>query len=453
MVWNKVNKESAQAPSIGALLTTSRRMLEDSKSRGLSIVKPTSTELSPEVKEIFENISEAISNYQESVNYTIMKYQLANKALHTALWDMEVVAGDPVNPNNTFIWSEDFRRMLGFSNEIDFPNKLNSWSDRLHPEDKEMAVGAFARHMLDFSGRTPFDIKYRLKLKNGTYGFFRATGDTIRDETGKPLRVAGLLLDLAEEKKIEELDKKLMEKLKQDTEFVGNITKLVNDFDSSIDFQTKAVEESSQKTEHMLNSLKHVSEISRREQESIRSLLENATRAQTSMRGTRQSVQSISQLVEGISSAIQIISSIAANTNLLSMNAAIEAAHAGDAGRGFAVVADEIRRLSESTRINSVDISKTLKNIIEGITITSKQSDETDKCIIEISQEINVFAQVITDIINTFSKLSEESHEIAVVFNNLKEQTATFKTGYSHMVSINKQLVSTMNDIAARRAS
>jgi len=452
MIWNKTNKEAAQAPSIVALLSTSRRMLEDSKSKGLSIVQP-STELSPEVKEIFENFSEAISNYQESVNYTIMKYQLANKALRTALWDMEVIAGDPVNPNNTFIWSEDFRRMLGFTSEIDFPNKLNSWSDRLHPEDKEAAVNAFARHMLDFSGRTPFDIKYRLKLKNGTYGYFRATGDTMRDETGKPLRVAGLLLDLAEEKKIEDLDRQLMEKIKHDTEFIGSITKLVTDFDKSIDFQTKAVEDSSQKTEHMLNTLKHVSEISQKEQESITSLLGNAVRAQNAMRGTKQSVQGISELVEGISSAIQIISSIAANTNLLSMNAAIEAAHAGDAGRGFAVVADEIRRLSESTRANSIDISRTLKNIIDGITSTSKQSDETDKCIYEISQEINVFAKVITDIISTFAKLSEESHEIATVFNNLKEQTATFKSGYSHMVSINKQLVSTMNDIAARRAS
>ena len=452
MTWNRTNKESARIPGIGALLTTSRRLLEDSKSKGLSIVKP-GTELSPEVNEIFENLSAAIANHQESVNYAIMKYQLANKALRTALWDMEVVAGDPVNPNNPFIWSEDFRRMLGFSSELDFPNKLNSWSDRLHPEDKDRAVNAFAGHMLDFSGRTPFDIKYRLKLKNGNYGYFRATGDTIRDEKGKPLRVAGLLLDLAEEKKLEELDRQLMEKIKHDTEFIGSITKLVNDFDKSIDFQTKAVEESAQKTEHMLNSLKHVSEISRKEQESITRLLGNAGRAQTSMKGTRQSVQGISELVEGISSAIQIISSIAANTNLLSMNAAIEAAHAGDAGKGFAVVADEIRRLSESTRANSIDISKTLKSIIEGINITSKQSDETDKCIVEISQEINVFAQVITDIINTFSKLSEESHEIAVVFNNLKEQTATFKSGYSHMVSINKQLVSTMNDIAARKAS
>jgi len=450
MSWNKIKQESTKVSGIEALLFESRRLLKESKAEGLAIVKPT-TGLSPEVREIFENLSEAVLNYQEVVNYNIMKYQLANKALHTALWDMEVVAGDPVNPNNTFLWSEDFRKMLGFTSAIDFPNKLSSWSDRLHPEDKEIAINAFANHMLDFSGRTPFDIKYRLKLKNGTYGFFRATGDTMRDDRGVPLRVAGLLLNLAEEKRIEELDRQLMDKVRQDTEFVGNITKLVTDFDQSIDFQTNAVEESSQKTEHMLESLKHVSEITRQEQDSIKRLVDNTTRVQNAMQGTRQSVQSISQLVEGISSAIQIISSIAANTNLLSMNAAIEAAHAGSAGKGFAVVADEIRRLSESTRANSIDISKTLKNIIDGIAVTSKQSDETDKCIGEISKEINIFAEIIADIINTFGRLSDESHEIAVVFSNLKKQTASFKTGYSQMVSINKKLVSTMNDIASRR--
>jgi len=452
MAWNKAKQASSPSSGIEALLLESRRLLEKSASEGFAIVKPGAG-ISPEVGEIFENLSGAIRNYQESVSYDIMKYQLANKALHTALWDMEVVAGDPVNPNNSFIWSPEFRKMLGFSSEIDFPNKLNSWIDRLHPEDKEAALNAFAKHMLDYSGRTPFDIKYRLKLKNGNYGFFRATGDTMRDDTGKPLRVAGLLLDLAEEKKIEELDKQLVAKIRQDTEFVGNMTKLVTDFDESIDFQTKAVEESSQKTEHMLVSLKHVSDISQQEQESIKRLLGNTARVQHAMLGTKQSVQSISQLVEGISSAIQIISSIAANTNLLSMNAAIEAAHAGDAGKGFAVVADEIRRLSESTRANSIDISKTLKNIIAGIAVTSKQSDETDRCIGEISKEINVFAEVITDIIKTFSRLSDESHEIAQVFSKLKSQTASFKTGYSNMVSINKQLVTTMNNITARRAS
>jgi len=449
---NKTHQnQSLNEFGINAMLLESRRMLEESKSKDLpTIIKPDG-ELSTEFNEIFENLSAAFNNYQVRVKYNIMKYQLANNALHTGLWDMDVIDGDPVNPNNTFIWTNEFRRMIGFTDEKDFPNKLSSWSDRLHPNDKERTLSAFARHMTDRSGKTPYDVKYQLKLKNGDYGYFRATGDTVRDSKGVPLRVAGLLLDLSHEKKAEELDKQLVEQIKQDAELVNSIAKLVSNFNDGIEFQTKAIYESSQVTESIITSLKHVSEISQREKDSIKSLTDNATRAQEAMQGTKQSVQNISQSVEGISAAIKIISTIAANTNLLSMNAAIEAAHAGDAGRGFAVVADEIRRLSESTRMNSIDISRTLKSIIEGINITSAQSIDTEKRIAEISKEISGFAQIIIDIINTFNKLSGESHEITQAFNNLKEQSAAFKTGYFQMAAITDKLASTVNDIAAKR--
>ncbi|MCL2473201.1 MAG: methyl-accepting chemotaxis protein, partial [Treponema sp.] len=241
------------------------------------------------------------------------------------------------------------------------------------------------------------------------------------------------------------------DQVKHDMELVGNITKVVNDFNKNIDSQSKSVDESSQRAESIVDSLKHVSEISAMEQESIKGLTENAGHAQDAMQGTKQSVQDISQSVEGISSAIQIISSIAANTNLLSMNAAIEAAHAGNSGKGFAVVADEIRRLSESTRKNSVDVSRTLKNIIEGISVTSRHSDETDKRIGEISKEIDNFANIIHDFISTFNKLTSESNAITATFRNFKEQSSAFKEGYFQMVAICDELASTVNEIAASR--
>jgi methyl-accepting chemotaxis protein len=167
------------------------------------------------------------------------------------------------------------------------------------------------------------------------------------------------------------------------------------------------------------------------------------------MRVTIQSVQDISQSVDGIAQAIQIISAIAANTNLLSMNAAIEAAHAGNAGRGFAVVADEIRRLSESTRENSRNISRTLKSIIDGIAVTSKQSGDTDSRITEMSKEINGFAETMTDLITTFKELSAKSGDITTALDSLQNQSATVKTGYSEILSMTDKLNNAMFEMTA----
>jgi methyl-accepting chemotaxis protein len=167
------------------------------------------------------------------------------------------------------------------------------------------------------------------------------------------------------------------------------------------------------------------------------------------MKITIQSVEGISQSVDGIAQAIKIISSIAANTNLLSMNAAIEAAHAGEAGRGFAVVADEIRRLSESTRENSRNISLTLKNIIDGIAVTSKQSGDTDGRITEMSKEINGFAETMTGLINTFNELSEESSDITIALASLQNQSATVKTDYAKILSMMDQLDDAMHKMIA----
>jgi len=91
---------------------------------------------------------------------------------------------------------------MGYTNKEDFPNVLNSWSDRLHPDDKERTVNAFAAHMLDDTGMTPFDVEYQLLKKNNEYSYYRATGDCIRDENGKALRVAGTLMDITEAKEM-----------------------------------------------------------------------------------------------------------------------------------------------------------------------------------------------------------------------------------------------------------
>jgi len=280
------------------------------------------------------------------------------------------------------------------------------------------------------------------------YGTCEAMATAIFNNLNKPENCAHYIMALLkEEMKTEELNRLLLEHINNASGLIDGITDIVQELNTSIASQTLSVEESAKKTERMVSSLKTTSEVSRNKQESIQDLIENAARGQESMRETIQSVQGISQEVDGIGSAIKIISAIAANTNLLSMNAAIEAAHAGNAGKGFAVVADEIRRLSESTRENSRNISKTLKNIIDGIAITSKRSGDTDNRIEEMSREIHGFAETMNELINTFNELSAESSEIIAALDSLRDQSNAVKTVYSQMLTMTDNLRNAMLEL------
>jgi len=130
----------------------------------------------------------------------LTKLNLVVHASKIGLWDMEVVRSDPVNPSNTFVWSDDFRQMLGYTNENDFPNLLSSWSNLLHPQDKEETLDAFAKHILDKTGKAPYDVEYRLLRKTGEYAYYRACGESIRDKDGNAIRVVGALMDITDTK-------------------------------------------------------------------------------------------------------------------------------------------------------------------------------------------------------------------------------------------------------------
>lgn len=123
-----------------------------------------------------------------------------NKNIKMGLWDMKVEGGDVANADNPFEWSQDFRQMLGFEDVSDFPNVLNSWADRLHPEHKEITLKAFSDAINDVSGMTIYDVEYLLKRKDGTYGWYRAAGEVQREANGAALRIVGYLYDIADER-------------------------------------------------------------------------------------------------------------------------------------------------------------------------------------------------------------------------------------------------------------
>jgi PAS domain S-box-containing protein len=139
---------------------------------------------------------------KEKNDLQLTKLKAVVKATRIGLWDVTIVNNDAQNAGNHFSWSDEFRYMLGYSNETDFPNTFDSWNDKLHPDDKGDAHIAIARHLADRTGKTPYDVEYRMLCKNGEYGYFRACGEAIRDRKGNALRVAGAVIDITESKKV-----------------------------------------------------------------------------------------------------------------------------------------------------------------------------------------------------------------------------------------------------------
>jgi PAS domain S-box-containing protein len=150
----------------------------------------------------FQNMVRELEEANAENEFQLVKLNLAMKAANIGLWDMEINQDDPVNPVNTIIWSNKFRNILGYENEEDFPNLISSFHNCLHPDDLLWVPQAITEHMLDKTGKTSYDVEYRAIKKNGELAYIRATGETIRDKNGNPLRVTGTIIDITEMRNI-----------------------------------------------------------------------------------------------------------------------------------------------------------------------------------------------------------------------------------------------------------
>jgi iron only hydrogenase large subunit-like protein len=248
---------------------------------------------------------------------------------------------------------------------------------------------------------------------------------------------------------IEHINQRRNNQIEQSLGFMRGINELIDNLNDQIIRQASAIEESSAAIEEMMATINNTAVMAQKKQAAIQELVSNMEQGRSSMRKTVEAVGNITKGVEGVGSTIKVISGIAANTNLLSMNAAIEAAHAGDAGAGFAVVSGEIRRLSETTRENSQSIGRTLKDVIEGINETTARSSETGGLIDKMTEEVNGFADTMTELINSLGELSIGSGEIIKALVLLREYAEAIKTGYHDMMDKTHDLESSMQGILA----
>jgi methyl-accepting chemotaxis protein len=155
--------------------------------------------------------------------------------------------------------------------------------------------------------------------------------------------------------------------------------------------------------------------------------------------GTRiqkESTERIREIVvqsQSLQEANKIISTIAAQTNLLAMNAAIEAAHAGEAGRGFSVVADEIRKLAENSSSESQKIRAELNQIIQTISRIVSDSEASGSAFAEVSRRVSETEKLVTEVNNAILEQKTGAGQVMESLRVMNEITAKVSGGSREM--------------------
>ncbi|WP_152045604.1 methyl-accepting chemotaxis protein [Aureimonas psammosilenae] len=394
------------------------------------------------------------------------------------LWDCIVDKGDATLPTSRWTWSAEFARLIGYL-PAEFPNKMNAWSDKLHSDDAERVFAAFGAFISDKSGRTPYNVEYRLKMKDGSYRWFNATGGCTRDAQGVAIRIGGSLSDIHERKAAEERDSERNTSIDMfvrtmTTAFenlsAGNLTirigqamatefeQIRQQFNESVGSLEKTIGAVVGATGSISNGLQEIntasSDLSQRTEQQAASLEETVAALSEVVRGVNgtaeaavsaqgvattaqknaekggaivaQAVSAMNEIERSsaeIGKIIGVIDEIAFQTNLLALNAGVEAARAGEAGRGFAVVAQEVRGLAQ----RSAEAAKEIKDLIstssaqveKGVELVSASGRSLDDIVAGVG-EMN---RVVSDIARSAREQAVSLREVSTAADQMDKVT------------------------------
>jgi len=208
-----------------------------------------------------------------------------------------------------------------------------------------------------------------------------------------------------------------------------------------VDTQTEAVMQSSSAIEEMLANIQSVTTTLQKNSKEVLDLQGASESGRSSLQEVATDIQEISRESEGLLEINTVMENIASQTNLLSMNAAIEAAHAGEAGKGFAVVADEIRKLAESSSEQSKTIGVVLRKIKESIDKITRSTDSVIRDFEAIDSGVKSVARQGEEIRGAMEEQSEGSQQVLQASGQVSEITRQVKGGSMEMLEGSKEVI------------
>ncbi|MDR2094147.1 MAG: methyl-accepting chemotaxis protein [Treponema sp.] len=223
------------------------------------------------------------------------------------------------------------------------------------------------------------------------------------------------------------------EKVTQTISTMHGIITNIEELNQHIETQAQSINQSSAAIEEMLANIASVTQTLIQNDDNVKNLAAASDTGRVGLQDISAAIREIARESEGLLEITAVMNNIASQTNLLSMNAAIEAAHAGESGKGFAVVADEIRKLAESSGKQSKTIATVLKKIKDSIDRIAKSTDGVLNRFEAIDQHVRTVSAQEANIRSSMEEQGMGSKQILEYISHLNDITRTITDDCEHM--------------------